>query len=341
MSRLAITARVVCASAMILTLARSADASDAGPRVVAPPSLDAPVASAVVSARRVILARSFYLVVRVVYAAGIEVSLPTNLDFAGALEEIQRTDKTQTNPDGTETREFELEVMAFVTGQVTIPPIEITYTGRGEKSAVRTNPIAFEVSGVIGDGKGELRDIAPPVDVTRRDYSLAYTLSAALIGLVIIVLLVFLFVSYGRRRTESARLEATRVLPPDEEALARLGALESRGDIDTSDLKPVYLEMSEILKTYIARRFGFPASELTTLEIRNELAARPNGEKAEALVRGWLESADLVKFANQRASSDDARRALYDARIFVETTRRSAVDPPSSASAAGEGHGDG
>ena len=314
------------AVALISTAAvSSARAQGSSPRVVEPPSLDAPVASAAVSARRVILARSFFLVVRVVYAPGIEVTLPTNLDFGGALEELRRTNAKQVNADGTLTREFELEVMAFVTGQVTIPPIEVTYTGRGEKSAVRTNPVAFEVSGVIGDGEGELRDIADPVRVLRRDYTLVYVLAAALAALLLLLVVFAILRRWRRRRRAVARRVAARVLPPDEEALARLLELESRGSVDQDDLKSVYLEMSEILKTYIARRFGFPASELTTLEIRNELAARPHGERAEALVRSWLESADLVKFANQRATSDEARRALYDARAFVEKTRRSAM----------------
>ncbi len=306
----------------ISAVAFGAIAGDASPRTVEPPLIDAPVASASVSARRVILARSFYLVVRVVHAPGLEVSLPTNLSLGGAVEELRRTNASAPNPDGTLTREYELEVVAFTTGAITIPPIEVTYTDRGRVGTVRTNPIAFEVSGVIGDGEGTLRDISPPVSVIRLDLSLAYVVGGVGLGLVFLALVWLIVHRFrSRRRTRIEAIES-RHLPADEQALVRLEEVEQGGALEQEDLKPAYLEMSDIIKTYIARRFGFPASELTTLEIRNELAARPAGESAESLIRKWLEAADLVKFANQQATSDEAVRALEEARTFVEKTRR-------------------
>ena len=98
--------------------------------------------------------------------------------------------------------------------------------------------------------------------------------------------------------------------------------------LDQEDRKPAYLAMSEILRAYIGRRYGFPALDLTTEEIRRDLVARPDAAHASDLVCGWLERSDLVKFAGYDATPDEARQALYDARIFIDRTRTAPAPVP-------------
>ena len=325
MRLVAASAVVVAASALIAAAVTPAFAQDAGSGTVAPPPVDAPVASAALSDREVTLGRSFFLFVRVVYAPGIDVNLPANLGLPEGLEELQRTNAERKNPDGSLTREFEVELMAFDLGELGIAPIAVTYSSRGDVAQVQTNPLALRVIGVIGDGAEELRDIAGPVDVRREDYRLLYTLGAVLGTILLLLLLWWLLKNSRSKRRHVAALIAARRLPVDEEALVRLAELEERGALELEDLKPTYLEMSEIVKAYIGRRYGFPANELTALEIRNELAARPTGQEAEAMIRPWFQSADLVKFANAGATTDEARRALDDARVFIDKTRPGGV----------------
>lgn len=297
-------------------------ASDAGPTVVDPPPIDAPVASAVVADRQITLGRSFILFVRVVHAPGIEVNLPANLGLGDGFDEVRRTSEARANPDGSTTREVEVELIGFSLGQHALGPISVTFTARGEMGQVRTNPLVVEVVGVIGDGDESLRDVSPPVDIRRRDDQLLYVGGGILGALLLLLLLLLGLRLRGRRH---ARIQARSIARPRDaadDALARLARLESSGGLDADDLKPAYLTMSEIIKSYMAKRFGFPALELTTLEIRNELAARPDGVAAEEMIRSWLESADLVKFANQEASTEDASTSIGDARSFIDQTRR-------------------
>jgi hypothetical protein len=311
-------ATVVGALALLGTPLSAAAQADAG---VAAPPVDAPVASAALSEREVTLGRSFFLFVRVVYAPGIDVNLPANLGLPEGLEELRRTNAERENPDGSFTREFEVELMAFSLGELGIAPMAVTYSARGDVAQVQTNPLALRVVGVIGDGAEELRDIAGPVDVERDDLRTLYALIAVVATLIVGLLLWWAIRAARSRRKHVAARIAARRLPVDEEALARLADLESRGALERDDLKPTYLEMSEIVKGYIGRRYGFPANELTALEIRNELAARPSGQLAETLIRPWFEAADLVKFANAGATPEQARRALDDARDLIDQTR--------------------
>jgi hypothetical protein len=304
-------------------------AGDAGPAAGVPRTIPAPVeeaepprVSASASGKDIVLGATFSLYVRAIYQPGVTVNLPAVLPLGGAFEETARTDSTKVNPDGTITRDFEVAILAFEVGELVIPPIPVTYAAHGRARDVMTEPVAVEVKSFLGEGEAALRDIAGPVAVERPDLTLVYVVGGALAAIALIAALLVARRRWRRRQREVlARLPEAVQRSAHDEALARLDALEATGALDADDLKPAYLKMSEILRLYIGRRFGFPALDLTTVEIRRELEARPGGPPAAELVTGWLELADLVKFAGYPASADEARQAFYEARIFIDRTR--------------------
>jgi len=274
-----------------------------------------------------------------VYQPGVQVNLPAALPLGSAFEETARSDAIRVNADGTITRDFEVAIMVFEVGGLVVPSIPVTYAAHGRTHEVRTDPVPIQVKSYIGDGEAALRDIAGPIGLERRDLTLVY-LGAGVAGTLLALVAFLVLRRVLRRRHEVlARLPEAVQRSAHEEALARLDELEASGALDAGDLKPVYLAMSEILRMYIGRRFGFPALDLTTFEIRRELQGRPAGPAATDLVSGWLEGADLVKFAGYQASGDEARQALYDARIFIDRTRAGlepiAAPPPVAMAAEG------
>jgi hypothetical protein len=351
MRRAAASAMVAVGLALALGHAARAQPGSGGPgpgsgggegQAIPPTLLDPepPTVSAATSSKEVVLGGTFYLFVRVVYQPGVQVNLPASLQLGSAFEESARTDSTHVNADGTITRDFEVALLAFEVGALAIPPIPVTYAAHGRAHEVKTEAVPVEVKSFIGDGKATLRDIAGPVRLDRRDLTLVYIGSGAA-GVLVAALVLFLVRRAWRRRRREvlARLPEAVQRSAHDEAIARLNELEASGALDVEDRKPAYLLMSEILREYIGRRFGFPALDLTTFEIRRELAARPGGPAAADLVSGWLERADLVKFAGYEASADEARQALYDARIFIDRTRAAAeaatpAPPPMSAQGA-------
>jgi hypothetical protein len=303
----------------------TASAQPGGTRASVPaPGLEAeaPRVSAGVSSQEVLLGDTFYFFVRVVYQPGVQVNLPASLVLGPAFEESARTDATRVNADGTITRDFEIAVLAFEVGDLTIPPIPVTYAAHGRALETMTDAVPVRVKSFLGEGEATLRDIAGPVGLERRDLTLIYVASGVALAVLLFAAGIILNRRLGRRRAEVlARLPEAVQRSAHDEALARLDDLESSDALDAEDLKPVYLAMSEILRAYIGRRFGLPALDLTTFEIGRELQSRPGGPVAAELITGWLERADLVKFAGYQASPDEARQALYDARIFIDRTR--------------------
>jgi hypothetical protein len=222
-------------------------------------------------------------------------------------------------------RELELEVVAWVVGDLQLPPIPVTYVVQGTAYVVQTDPVPIQVVSFIGEGEAELRDIAPPVPVSRT----SWTLLSALIGAAaaLLVGLVALVVVRRWRRRRRRDLPGRRVsgagapaVAFDDQALARLDALERSGALEAADRRPFYFELSEIVRGYLGRRYGFPALDSTTAEIRSRLAAGEGRPVAEQ-VGEWLERCDLVKYASYSADRDDARAALADARSLIEATR--------------------
>ncbi|HEU5058697.1 MAG TPA: hypothetical protein VFU21_19325, partial [Kofleriaceae bacterium] len=176
------------------------------------------------------------------------------------------------------------------------------------------------------------KDIRGPVAVERPDYTLIWV-AAVFTGAVLIVVAALMLRGLFRRRRRRvlARLPEALVRSAHDEAMARLAEVEASGLLDDADRKPAYLAMSEIIRAYIGRRWGFPALDLTTEEIRSSLAARPDGMAAADLVCGWLERSDFVKYARYDASPEEARQALYEARIFIDRTRPAPAPPPPGA----------
>lgn len=321
-----------------------------GPSVPAPtvpssPPGSAPTVSASASSQHVALGQVFYLFVRVVYEPGTQVNLPASLPLGAAFEETGRTDSVEKNRDGTLTRDYEIALQAFEVGELVIPPLPVTYAVQGRAQEVATQAVPIEVTSAIGEGEASLKDIRGPVAVERPDYTLVWV-AAVFAGAVLLVVAILLLRGAFRRRRRRvlARLPEALVRSAHDEALARLAEVERSGALDDADRKPAYLAMSEILRAYIGRRWGFSALDLTTEEIRRNLAARPDGAAAADLVCGWLERSDFVKYARYDASPEEARQSLYEARMFVERTRAPATvaappgptaPPPQAQSGAG------
>lgn len=130
---------------------------------------------------------------------------------------------------------------------------------------------------------------------------------------------------YSRKRSSRAAAapEARRVLPADEEALGRLDKLEREGWAARGEIKRHYFGVSETLKHYIERRYGFDAAEQTTREMMAGLSGTGAGEESVRTLGTLFERLDLVKFTDHRppSGSDEPAEVLKLARAWIRRTR--------------------
>ena len=90
--------------------------------------------------------------------------------------------------------------------------------------------------------------------------------------------------------------------------------------------KAYFVQLTDILRTYLYERFGFNAKEMTSQEIIDQLA-QINDATALRELREILQTADLIKFARYQVSMAESDRALLQAVDYVKTTQSQEVYP--------------
>ena len=89
--------------------------------------------------------------------------------------------------------------------------------------------------------------------------------------------------------------------------------------------KEHYTLVSDTVRIYVERRFGVPALERTTGEIRPDLARTAMTPEVSALLLAFLQESDLVKFSQWTPDVESAQQLLVHGRMIVEATK---PEPP-------------
>ena len=137
------------------------------------------------------------------------------------------------------------------------------------------------------------------------DYKLYVWIALAILALIIAIILYFVF----RKKKEEIPLEER--IPPYEMAMQRLGQLDKKQLWQQDKIKPYYIELTDIIRTYIERELQIPALESTTDELIetildfNKIKKFDLPKETVKNLRKLLQEADLVKFAKHRPLSNE------------------------------------
>lgn len=147
------------------------------------------------------------------------------------------------------------------------------------------------------------------------------------------VALIALFI-YGLHRYLEARGRHLKDLfkpappePPHVVAIKALEALHHQKLWQNNKHKLYYSTLTDILRTYIAGRWGVGAMEMTSDEIIAAMRDVELPEKARMDLASVLMDADLVKFAKFTPEADQNESDYTKVYYFVEETKPVEVDP--------------
>lgn len=147
------------------------------------------------------------------------------------------------------------------------------------------------------------------------------------------VALIALFI-YGLHRYLEARGRHLKDLfkpappePPHVVAIKALEALHHQKLWQNNKHKLYYSTLTDILRTYIAGRWGVGAMEMTSDEIIAAMRDVELPEKARMDLTSVLMDADLVKFAKFTPEADQNESDYTKVYYFVEETKPVEVDP--------------
>jgi hypothetical protein len=198
------------------------------------------------------------------------------------------------------------------------------FSGLVYTAGKRAATVALLVTAAFGappaSSPGELRDIAPPVEMPP-DPVWPYYAAAAVCVVAAAAAGMYLV---RRRRAAARAAEAAAALrpgPPHEVALEALRILETTNHASREDQEVFYTRLVDILRGYIAGRFWVNAPDATASELLAALCRTGEvGVKHQRLLRALVEEADLVKFAGSVFSTEAPGRALQACRSFVRDT---------------------
>ena len=260
--------------------------------------------------------------------ANTPVSFPEGQTFAPL--EMVKTRAADTLRDGGKYRLVkEYYLTQFDEGHYTIPSQKIRINNKD----YFTDSLLVEVHTVAIDTlKQPLYDIKPIQEVKKpfTSYGWILTIIAAVLLLLIVAFVYFVFI----RKKKFPFLQTQKKLPPFDRAIQDLKELQNSKYLIQSQHKEYYTRLTDIVKVYLEEEVHILAKESTTDELLTKInllqekgKLNLNQETITNLKR-VLQTADLVKFAKNKPSDDNAE---YDREtienVVIKTQEAIPLEP--------------
>ena len=190
-----------------------------------------------------------------------------------------------------------------------------TQTKRSETpqvSSFATKPVIFPDEGARPVVTGDPEVTPEPEWIPPTAKTVTLWIFAALAGIAALAAILFGLTKLSRRVREYR-------MSPIDRAMAELQRLLGRNLPGRGLYKEFYIELTMVVRRYIERTHGIRAPEQTTQEFLAAAAHQPTfTPEVIAQLRTFLESADLVKFAGQEATTAMTDDATAKARAYIE-----------------------
>lgn len=204
----------------------------------------------------------------------------------------------------------------FSLGEYILDPVSIQYLDTdGQPKTIQTDKIYISVRSVAqGKEITDIRGVKAVIKIPKKFLLFIYIVlgAAAVLALVLLWL---------RRKKPQADAEPKLVRSLEDEALFRLNQLFDSDLLRRSKIKEYYLQLSDILKFYLERRFKISAGEATTFEIQRMLREKEIDTSLRTLVTEVLEAADLAKFAKWKPEPPEIVQINQKSKQIIETAR--------------------
>ena len=192
-----------------------------------------------------------------------------------------------------------------------------------------SNPLSLKVVSIpVDTAQHAIADIKP-VYAPPFDWPLFWLIVLITLGVVALAVIGFFVYRYVKRHAApSAEVAEPQDLRPAHEiALERLDVIKAEKLWQQNRDKEYHTQLTDVVRDYIARRFGICAVEQTSAEILAGIQPELSGQKTVyADLKTLLTTSDLVKFAKYKPLVSEDEKSLALAYQFVEATKEVAPD---------------
>lgn len=283
------------------------------------------------------------LAIEVASEPEVEVLMPAFGEALGQFVILDFSPRERRDEQGRTVRTHRYSLDVPMSGNWSIPPLLVEFVDRrpdhrpapeGEDAyELLTERIDFTVSSVLPSAGasefvpplGELPRLPTPME-SARPWIFGGTAFVIVVGTTIVLLL-----RAAHRKVRKS---------PYEVAIARLRALQEFPRATEDEIDRFYVELSGIVRRYLEEQFELRAPESTTEEFLDR-ASRSTAltDDHRSLLVGFLQRADLVKFAHQMPGDLEIAESVRSAERFLEDTREDLPSPTAVAATAERGEG--
>ncbi|MBE0432080.1 hypothetical protein IBX73_01290 [candidate division WOR-3 bacterium] len=252
----------------------------------------------------------FEITLTAAYPKGTELSEP----FVDSLEPFIIVDQKNeiVEHEGTVRNTYEMKLVPFGTGSLRVPEFRFLRRKGDTVDTLSSAAISLSVASVLPEDMQDINDIKKAVEFPN---FLPLIIAAAMIAAAVIGYAAYRYL----RRLTKVRAGEKPLPPPWIEAIIALENIPAGDWLARGLFKKYYYSMSEILKRYLERRYGFNAAEETTSEIVASLKVHKIPQREE--FSRFFTRADMVKYAKYVPPLDEMSGALLAAKELVNMTR--------------------
>ncbi|MBD5356658.1 MAG: cell wall anchor protein [Bacteroides sp.] len=214
---------------------------------------------------------------------------------------------------------YQIPLQAFDSGTYRLP--EFVYVS--ESDSARSNALTLNVVPVkvtADDPIAGFAKVAEPEGSQFFDFVPDWLADFWWVILIVLLAIAAFIWAMRRYKKEGTVLPKKPEPTPYEIAMSGLLKLKDKKLWENGMEKEYFTELTDILRTYLDKRFGINAMEMTTREIMDRLYHSDVKDKRD-YIRQILNVADFVKFAKVRPLPADNIEAYNNAVKFVEETK--------------------
>ena len=249
-----------------------------------------------------------------------KVQWPVFTDTFNKLEIVEKGKIDTVKDGGFITYRQRLLITGFDSGLFKIPSFHFTITpaSGGAPYVLQSDSFQLLVQTVAVDTNQAFKPIKNIIFVQSSWLDYIWYIAG---GIVLVALLVFALVYFLRNRKPAPPKPAGPAESLQDKTLRQLNELEARQLWQKDKVKEYYVELTDIVRTYIEQRFKTPAMELTTDELLANARKHKELQPYRELLSVILHTADLAKFAKGQPLPQEHFDAMEQSKKFVDESR--------------------
>lgn len=234
----------------------------------------------------------------------------------GDLRPLERGSVHSRHPSGSlRVDSVTYTVTTFTLGSAQIPVLPVRIVEAGDTAIAANRPTRLHVVSVVDPDATGLRTPAALASFPRPIWVWG---AFVVVGLVLLGGLAYAWWRFRGERSESSE-SVEQSDDPYQTAVEKLQQLTRRNPNDPVTGKAFYVELTQALRVYLARRVGVKALECTTAELVTALRRQSEIPRTAAdRIQPVLERADFVKFAGAKPDPEKSQALLKEARGVLD-----------------------